>query len=113
MNCIFCGQPVLKESSIQSEDGEVILHWECFFQAGKEIRQITRVSTLSGVAHTRAIMLTEAEWEAIQPFLHDDRLSAPPIQEVLPRHSADDREFILSGITPEEWDAWFKGLEDV
>ena len=29
------------------------------------------------------------------------------IQDAFPNISADDREFILTGITPEEWDAHF------
>lgn len=30
------------------------------------------------------------------------------IQEAMPNLSADDREFIMTGITPEVWDAIFK-----
>ncbi len=33
--------------------------------------------------------------------------SGTPIQIAMPNISADDREFIMTGITPEEWDNMF------
>lgn len=33
------------------------------------------------------------------------------IQDVLPNISADDREFLLTGITQEEWNTIFEGVE--
>ena len=58
---------------------------------------ITRRSPLSGKVNTRDIPVTEAQlanWEA-----------GMLIQNAMPNLSADDREFIKTGITPEEWDA--------
>ena len=34
------------------------------------------------------------------------------IQDAFPHLSADDREFILSGVTPEEWDEHFSDEDD-
>jgi len=59
--------------------------------------EITRTSMFTGVSHTREIDITEkqlATWR-----------SGALIQHAMPNLSADDREFIMTGITPEEWDA--------
>lgn len=58
--------------------------------------KVTRVSFLTGIEHEREIQATPeqiTQWEK-GAWLH----------EALPDTSADDREFLLSGITPEEWD---------
>ena len=34
-------------------------------------------------------------------------MKGTPIQIAMPNVSADDREFIMTGITPEEWDNMF------
>lgn len=60
--------------------------------------KITNVSQLSGKKHTRDIPVTEeqiAAWKASGAF----------IQDALAFLSDDDREFLLTGITPDEWDA--------
>jgi hypothetical protein len=62
--------------------------------------QITRVSSLTNVRHTRDIDINAEQlcrW-----------LSGELIQNVAGHLSADDREFLLTGTTPEEWDAAFK-----
>jgi len=61
--------------------------------------QITKTSRLTGQINTRYIDVTEdmlLEWQA-----------GALIQSVMPHLSADDREFIMTGITPEEWDSIF------
>ena len=44
----------------------------------------------------------------------DDQLahwdSRELIQNAIPHLSADDREFLLTGMTPDEWDSMFAGL---
>lgn len=60
---------------------------------------ITRTSPFSGKKNSREIDVTQAqlaEWEA-----------GTLIQNAMPSLSADDREFIMTGITPEEWDKTF------
>jgi len=61
--------------------------------------KFTRVSSYSRKTHVREIEVDPADVEAW-------RLGAL-IQDVLPYVSAPDREFIVSGITPEEWNEMF------
>lgn len=58
--------------------------------------KITRTSMLTGKTHTRDIPVTEEQLEQWRKGKH--------IQWVLPHLSADDREFLLTGSTPEEWE---------
>ena len=61
---------------------------------------ITRTSSLSGNTNSMEIEVTQEQlssWE-----------SGVLIQNAMPNLSADEREFIMSGITPEEWDSAFK-----
>ncbi len=65
--------------------------------------KITKVSTLTGIIHTREIPVTAAQllkWD-----------EGELIQNAMPNLSPDDREFLMSGITPEEWKAEFGGEE--
>lgn len=61
--------------------------------------QITRKSPITGDTHTREIDVTEEQLLAWQ--------EGELIQNAMPDLSADDREFILTGITPEEWNLLF------
>jgi hypothetical protein len=61
--------------------------------------KITRMSMMSGQERTRDIPCTEAQLSLWQ--------SGELIQAAMPNLSADDREFLMTGITPEEWDATF------
>lgn len=64
--------------------------------------QITRKSPFTGAVNTREINITEAELQ----LWHNGEL----IQKVVPHLSVDDREFIMTGITPDEWaDAFGSG----
>ena len=57
--------------------------------------KITRTSIFSGVSRTLDIPVTEEqlrEWN-----------NGMLIQEVMPNLSADQREFLITGITAEEW----------
>jgi hypothetical protein len=69
--------------------------------------QITKASALTGVEHTREI---DVEPEKYAYFISGG-LYAGFVQDEFPHLSADDREFLLTGITPEEWVAAF-GQED-
>ena len=62
---------------------------------------ITRTSMLSGIKRTQAIDITEEQlkrWE----------LGEDLIQNIMLNISDDEREFILTGSTPEEWDETYK-----
>ncbi len=60
---------------------------------------ITRTSPFSGNTNSMEIEVTQEQlssWE-----------SGTLIQNAMPNLSADEREFIKTGITPEEWDSAF------
>ena len=66
--------------------------------------KITRRSILTGKTHTREINATRQEiaaWKA-----------GALIQDAMPFLSDEDREFVMSGITPEEWNKTFGSEED-
>jgi hypothetical protein len=65
---------------------------------------ISRQSMFSGKFHEREINDTDEQltrW-------HQGEL----IQNVMPHLSADDREFLMTGVTPEEWDETFGKEEE-
>jgi hypothetical protein len=66
--------------------------------------KVTRVSSLSGNTTTRELDVTEKQ-------LNDYERGAMTIQKAFPHLSPADREFIMTGITEEEWDEATK-LED-
>jgi hypothetical protein len=60
---------------------------------------ITRTSPFTGMTRAREITVTQEQL---------DRWRAGElIQNVMPALSADDREFVMTGITAEEWDQVF------
>ncbi len=60
---------------------------------------ITRVSPFSGAENTMDIPVTQAQLDAWN--------QGQLIQNAMPNISADHREFIMTGITPSEWEAMF------
>jgi len=65
---------------------------------------LTKKSMLTGSWNQREINVTEEQinrWQA-----------GELIQDVMPNLSADDREFLMTGSTPDEWDEVFGGDED-
>lgn len=58
--------------------------------------KITRTSTYSGIQRTIDIDVAQEQIDAWE--------NGALIQDVMPHLSADDREFLKTGITPEEWD---------
>jgi hypothetical protein len=58
--------------------------------------QITRTSMLTGKTHTREINCLQAQ---LNLYASGKYL----IQDIFPMLSDDDREFIKTGATPEEW----------
>lgn len=59
---------------------------------------IVKKSPFSGVFHTMTLALTEPQYS--------DWLGGALIQNALPHLSADEREFLMTGITPEEWETY-------
>lgn len=57
--------------------------------------KITRTSRYSGVERTMEIPVTQKQLDTWK--------GGALIQDAMPDLSADEREFLMSGITPEEW----------
>ena len=60
---------------------------------------ITRTSPFSGITNSMEIAVTQAQLDAWE--------SGTLIQDAMPNLSADEREFIKTGITAEEWEELF------
>lgn len=67
--------------------------------------KITRTSPISRLTRTLEIPVTNEQLEA----WHEGAL----IQNAMPNLTADEREFIMTGITSEEWDAMFNQSEEL
>lgn len=63
------------------------------------IMTITRTSPLTGKTVTRSLKITPEQWARYEAGEH--------IQKCLSHLSSDDREFILTGILPKEWNEAF------
>jgi hypothetical protein len=61
--------------------------------------KITKTSILSGKTRTREINVNQSQI--------DKWVAGMLIQDAMPNVSVDEREFIMTGITPEEWDSTF------
>jgi hypothetical protein len=66
---------------------------------------IKRKSVISGIERTRSIPVNPDDYISWQAGLGS-------VQDLMPYLSDNDREFILSGITPEEWDEAFAENEE-
>ena len=66
--------------------------------------RILRTSRLTGNTSAMNIDITQAQLDAW--------VDGSLIQNVMPNISADEREFIITGITPDEWDAEFGELDE-
>ena len=70
--------------------------------------KITKQSSLSGVEHTIDIDITEEEFQRVKMRFFTKEL----VQDILPNISRGEREFLMTGITQEEWDNTFSRLEN-
>jgi len=71
----------------------------------KRMHSIPRRSMVSNKIHTRDIYLDTAD---LDRYVEGNVL----IQDAFPYLSAEDREFIKTGITPEEWNDLFANHEE-
>ncbi len=60
---------------------------------------IKRVSYMSGIEHEMEIDITEQQLQKWKDGMM--------IQYAMPALTADEREFLMTGITPDEWDNLF------
>lgn len=65
---------------------------------------VRRRSPWSLLFHERDIDVSEAEFDAWLDAWAKDRESVPSLQAMFPDVTAEDRVFLFSGITPEEWE---------
>ena len=56
---------------------------------------ITRKSLISGNINTMSLPITEEQYNAWE--------QGTLVQDAMPHLTPDEREFVMSGITPEEW----------
>jgi len=68
---------------------------------------ITKISQLTGVEHTMDINITESELIRIQ----NRRESGELIQNIVPNLSMTDREFLMTGVSNEEWVRMFGEID--
>lgn len=66
--------------------------------------KITRKSHLSGVTRTLDLDITKEQ------LLNYER--GFPVQDAFPNLTSSEREFFMTGITEDEWDDLFGGIED-
>ena len=66
--------------------------------------RITRRSLLTGRVSTRDLPITERQFQAWY--------AGVLVQVAFPRHSPDEREFLMTGVTPQEWDAFFPAEQE-
>lgn len=69
------------------------------------IMLITRTSTITGQEHTLDLDINPDQLVRINTGIE-------LIQNIVPHLSPSDREFIMTGITDEEWDNMFGSIED-
>jgi hypothetical protein len=61
---------------------------------------ITMTSILSGITRTKNISVNKSQ-------IYNWKIAGVLIQNAMPDVSVTDREFIMTGITPEEWNSTF------
>jgi len=66
----------------------------------RQERTFTKVSPFTHKEHTMIMQVNPIDYEAWQCGM--------VIQKAMPYLTPDEREFLMTGITPEEWDATFK-----
>ncbi|MDB4286366.1 hypothetical protein N9933_03605 [bacterium] len=64
------------------------------------LKEITKKSSFTGVVRTLFIAVTQTQL--------DDWENGALIQDAMPHLTTDEREFLMTGTTPDEWDAVFK-----
>jgi hypothetical protein len=67
----------------------------------KKPHEFARMSPMTGKMNTRILVLDMADYEKWAT-------GGGLIQNLLPYLSADDREFLMTGILPNEWEELFK-----
>ena len=64
---------------------------------------VSRTSRISGETHTLELNITSEQLDRIENRFGSKEL----IQDIVPHLSIDEREFLMTGITSEEWNKMF------
>ena len=70
--------------------------------------EIVRKSQLSGAIHVMDIDISEEQLARVENRRDNQEL----IQNIVPHLPKDEREFLISGITPEEWELAFADIAE-
>lgn len=89
--------PVKSVEDQINQTAEDAVNWE-------KNMEITRKSMMSGVTRTRDLPITAAQLEAWR--------NGALVQNAFPNLSPSDREFLMTGMTDEEWDKAFAEVEE-
>lgn len=65
--------------------------------------KVTKASQLSGVEHTLDLNITSEELMRVENRFYTKEL----IQNIVPQLTMGEREFLMTGITEEEWNRTF------
>ena len=68
---------------------------------------LTKTSVATGKKHRMRIPLSKSKFMKA----HNLWCSGVLIQDAFPTLTVDQREFVVSGMTPDEWDQLFKEIE--
>lgn len=72
----------------------------------REVYQISVVDPISEKVHT--LDLSQDQYDRYKVWMNNDAL----IQDALPELSDDERELLMTGIGPDEWDETFPDTEE-
>lgn len=67
---------------------------------------VTKKSQITGKVASMEIDVTEEQLERVA----NRRQTGEYIQNILPHMKPDEREFIMTGITPDEWKGFMAGI---
>jgi len=70
--------------------------------------EITKLSFVDNQYHTLNIDITPEQYQQVE----NRRETGIHIQKIIPHISAPEREFLMTGITPKQWEEMFSGLDD-
>jgi len=69
--------------------------------------KVTKISQLTGNEHTLELNITSEELFRVE----NRRYSTELIQNIVPQLTMEEREFLISGITEEEWNNTFVEID--
>jgi hypothetical protein len=70
--------------------------------------EVIRQSQLSGAIHVMEIDITEEQLARVE----NRRANQELIQNIVPHLPKDEREFLITGSTPEEWELAFADMAE-